>query len=45
MALGNTYVFGDWIRLGDGTEGRVTETNWRSTNLLTGENGARRRVT
>ena len=38
MALGNTYVFGDWIRLGDGTEGRVTETNWRSTNLLTGEN-------
>ena len=38
MALGNTCVFGDWIRLGDGTDGRVTKTNWRSTNLLTGEN-------
>ncbi|WP_426613261.1 mechanosensitive ion channel family protein [Bradyrhizobium sp. McL0616] len=38
LALGKTYVLGDWIRLSDGTEGRVTETNWRSTNLLTGEN-------
>ncbi|MET4279776.1 small-conductance mechanosensitive channel [Bradyrhizobium sp. F1.2.2] len=38
LTLGKAYVLGDWIRLSDGTEGRVTETNWRSTNLLTGEN-------
>src|SRR5690606_9645229 len=28
-------VLGDWIVLSDGTEGRVVETNWRSTQLLT----------
>src|SRR5882757_2871308 len=38
LTLGKAYVLGDWIRLSDGTEGRVTETNWRSTNLLTGAN-------
>jgi small-conductance mechanosensitive channel len=36
LALGRAYVIGDWIQLADGTEGRVSETNWRSTNLLTG---------
>lgn len=36
LTLGRAYVIGDWIRLSDGTEGRVAETNWRSTNLLTG---------
>lgn len=35
LTLGRAYVVGDWIRLSDGTEGRVAETNWRSTNLLT----------
>jgi small-conductance mechanosensitive channel len=38
LTLGRAYMLGDWIRLSDGTEGRVTETNWRSTNLLTGAN-------
>ena len=36
LTLGSTYAIGDWIQLSDGTEGRVTETNWRSTNLVTG---------
>lgn len=36
LTLGRAYVIGDWIQLSDGTEGRVAETNWRSTNLLTG---------
>ena len=36
LTLGRSYRLGDWIVLGDGTEGRVIETNWRSTNLLTG---------
>jgi small-conductance mechanosensitive channel/CRP-like cAMP-binding protein len=26
----------DWIKLDNGTEGRVVETNWRATHLLTG---------
>lgn len=38
LTLGRAYMLSDWIRLSDGTEGRVTETNWRSTNLLTGAN-------
>jgi small-conductance mechanosensitive channel len=38
LALGRAYVIGDWIQLADGTEGRVVETNWRSTNLLSGGN-------
>ncbi|MHC2331687.1 mechanosensitive ion channel family protein [Bradyrhizobium sp. USDA 4454] len=36
LTLGRAYAIGDWIQLKDGTEGRVVETNWRSTNLLTG---------
>lgn len=36
LTLGKAYSIGDWVQLSDGTEGRVTETNWRSTNLLTG---------
>lgn len=35
LNLGRPYVLGDWIVLSDGTEGRVVETNWRSTYLLT----------
>ncbi|MGX5846877.1 mechanosensitive ion channel family protein [Mesorhizobium sp. PL10] len=35
LTLGRPYTLGDWIMLGDGTEGRVVETNWRSTHLLT----------
>ncbi|TIX43866.1 MAG: mechanosensitive ion channel family protein, partial [Mesorhizobium sp.] len=35
LNLGRPYVLGNWIILGDGTEGRVVETNWRSTQLLT----------
>ncbi|KQW22678.1 hypothetical protein ASC80_04820 [Afipia sp. Root123D2] len=35
LTLGRAYAIGDWVQLSDGTEGRVTETNWRSTNLLT----------
>lgn len=35
LTLGRAYAIGDWIQLSDGTEGRVAETNWRSTNLLT----------
>ena len=35
LNLGRPFVLGDWIILSDGTEGRVVETNWRSTHLLT----------
>ena len=35
LTLGRPYVLGDWIELGDGVEGRVVETDWRSTRLLT----------
>ena len=38
LTLGKAYAIGDWIQLSDGTAGRVMETNWRSTNLLTGLN-------
>lgn len=38
LALGRAYAIGDWVQLSDGTAGRVTETNWRSTNLLTAAN-------
>jgi len=34
LNLGRTYRLGDWIVLSDGTEGRVVETNWRATHLL-----------
>jgi small-conductance mechanosensitive channel len=35
LTLGGPFGIGDWIQLGDGTEGRVVENNWRSTQLLT----------
>lgn len=35
LNLGHPYAPGDWIVLGDGTEGRVIETNWRATHILT----------
>lgn len=34
LELGRPFALGDWIVLSDGTEGRVVETNWRSTHLL-----------
>jgi hypothetical protein len=38
LTLGRPYAIGDWILLGDGTEGRVVESTWRSTQILTGAN-------
>lgn len=38
LNLGRPYTVGDWIVLDDGTQGRVVETNWRSTHLLNGTN-------
>ena len=38
MTLGRPFAIGDWIVLSDGTEGRVVESTWRSTHLLTGSN-------
>lgn len=38
LNLGRPYTIGDWIVLNDGVEGRVVETNWRSTHLLNGSN-------
>jgi small-conductance mechanosensitive channel len=38
LTLGRPYVIGDWILLSDGTEGRVVESNWRSTHVLTAAN-------
>ena len=35
LSLGRPYALGDWILLSDGTEGRVVETTWRSTHVLT----------
>src|SRR5262245_49385037 len=35
LSLGRPYVLGDWILLSDGTEGRVIESTWRSTHILT----------
>lgn len=35
LNLGRPYTLGDWIVLSDGTEGRVVETDWRATHLLT----------
>jgi len=36
LTLGRPFAIGDWIVLGDGTEGRVIENNWRSISLITG---------
>jgi small-conductance mechanosensitive channel len=38
LSLGRPYVLGDWILLSDGTEGRVIESTWRSTHILTAAN-------
>lgn len=38
LTLGKAYAIDDWVQLSDGTAGRVIETSWRSTNLLTGAN-------
>lgn len=38
LNLGRHYSVGDWIVLDDGVQGRVVETNWRSTHLLNGTN-------
>lgn len=38
LTLGRPYVIGNWIVLSDGTEGRVVESTWRSTHILTGSN-------
>lgn len=35
LSLGRPYRLGDWIRLNDGTEGRVVESTWRSTQIQT----------
>jgi small-conductance mechanosensitive channel len=38
LTLGRPFSIGDWIQLADGTEGRVVETNWRSTSVHTPAN-------
>jgi small-conductance mechanosensitive channel len=38
LNLGQAYVVGDWIVLDDSLQGRVIETNWRSTHLLSPTN-------
>ncbi|TBY52681.1 mechanosensitive ion channel [Rhizobium leguminosarum bv. viciae] len=38
LTLGRPYIIGDWILLSDGTEGRVVESNWRATHILTSAN-------
>src|SRR5437763_2227030 len=38
LTLGRPYVIGNWIVLSDGIEGRVVESTWRSTHILTGSN-------
>ncbi len=35
LTLGRPFSIGDWIQLSDGTEGRVIQNNWRSTQVLT----------
>jgi small-conductance mechanosensitive channel len=38
LNLAKSYGIGDWIVLDNGIEGKVVETNWRATHLLTGAN-------
>ncbi len=38
LNLSRPYGIGDWLVLGSGIEGRVVETNWRATHLLSGAN-------
>jgi small-conductance mechanosensitive channel/CRP-like cAMP-binding protein len=38
LNIGRPLSVGDWIVIDDSTQGRVVETNWRSTELLNGTN-------
>ncbi|WP_027684233.1 mechanosensitive ion channel domain-containing protein [Rhizobium leguminosarum] len=38
LNLGRPISVGDWVALDDNVQGRVIETNWRSTQLLNGTN-------
>jgi small-conductance mechanosensitive channel len=38
LNLARPYGIGDWLALGDSIEGKVVETSWRATYLLTGAN-------
>ena len=38
LNLAKPYEIGDWLVLSNGIEGKVVETNWRATHLLTGAN-------
>ncbi|MFS8049166.1 mechanosensitive ion channel family protein [Rhizobium sp. BR 314] len=38
LNLGRPYSVGDWIVLDNDIQGRVVETNWRATQLLSGTN-------
>ncbi|ULJ75791.1 mechanosensitive ion channel family protein [Rhizobium gallicum] len=38
LNLGRPLSVGDWVMLEDNVQGRVLETNWRSTQLLSGNN-------
>lgn len=38
LNLGRPLTVGDWIGLDDNVQGRVVETNWRSTQLINGSN-------
>ena len=38
LNLARPYGIGDWLVLGNSIEGKVVETNWRATHLLTGGN-------
>jgi small-conductance mechanosensitive channel len=38
LNLARPYGIGDWLVLSNGIEGKVVETNWRATHLLTGAN-------
>jgi small-conductance mechanosensitive channel len=38
LNIAKPYSPGDWVILDDGLQGRVIETNWRATQILTGSN-------
>ncbi|MGX9146368.1 cyclic nucleotide-binding domain-containing protein [Mesorhizobium sp. 128a] len=38
LNLARPYGIGDWLVLGNAMEGKVVETNWRATHLLTAAN-------
>jgi small-conductance mechanosensitive channel len=38
LTLERPFQIGDWIRLGDGTEGQVQDINWRATHLRKWDN-------